>query len=112
MKTKFYLPVALFFLTFLFTCSKDELPIVVDESSQADELSLKTFNNGMIKSYSNETILIWNEFVGISIDELIPVPLEAKIYAMVTISMHDALNKIFFIYLNAIHITIIRFIRD
>lgn len=99
MKTKFHLPVALSVLTFLFSCSKDDLPPnVMDESLNIKELSLKTYNNGMIKSYSNETIIKWNELLGAFIDEKLPVPLEAKIYAMVTISMHDALNNVVPVY--------------
>ncbi len=99
MKTKFHLPLALSVLTILFSCSKDELPPnVMDESSIAKDLSHNTFNNGMIKSYGNQTIIKWNELLGASIDEKIPVPLEAKIYAMVTISMHDALNNVVPVY--------------
>tara|TARA_R100000935_G_scaffold58886_1_gene99065 strand:- start:2354 stop:3748 length:1395 start_codon:yes stop_codon:yes gene_type:complete len=95
MKTKFHLPLALCALTFLFSCSKDELPPnVMDEPLISEDLFKKTYNNGMIKSYGNETILKWNELLGASIDEKLPVPLEAKIYAMVTISMHDALNNV------------------
>lgn len=99
MKTKFHLPLALIVLTFLFSCSKDELPPhVLDESSTVKELSLKTYNNGMIKSYGNETIIKWNELLGAAIDEKLPIPLEVKIYAMVTISMHDALNNVVPVY--------------
>ena len=99
MKTNFHLPLALMALTLLFSCAKDELPPdVLDESPISNDLSTKTFNNGMIKSYGNETILEWNELLGASIDEKIPIPLEAKIYAMVTISMHDALNNVVPLY--------------
>lgn len=98
MKTKFFLPAALIFLTCFFSCSKDELQPNLDESSLADDVYHKTYNNGMIKSYSNETIITWNEFIGTTIDERIPIPLEAKIYAMVTISMHDALNNVVPVY--------------
>lgn len=99
MKAKFQLPLALIALTFIFSCSKDELPPnVMDESLIYEELSKKTYNNGMIKSYGSETILKWNELLGASIDEKLPVPLEAKIYALVTISMHDALNNVVPVY--------------
>lgn len=99
MKTKFQIPWALIVLTFFFSCSKDELPPnEKDESLHTKESSLKTYNNGMIKSYGNETIMKWNELLGLSIDEKLPIPLEAKIYAMVTISMHDALNNVVPVY--------------
>ena len=54
----------------------------------------KTFNNGMIKSYSNETVIKWNDLIGSYIDEKMPQPAEAKIYVMVTLAMHDALNNV------------------
>lgn len=55
---------------------------------------LKRANNGMIKSYSNETILKWNELLSQSIDSKMPAPAESRIYAMVTIAVHDALNNV------------------
>lgn len=102
MKTKFYFPLALSVLTLFFSCSKDELSTdLMDESSPVEDLSLNsfsTFNNGMIKSYSSETIIKWNELLGASIDEKLPIPFEAKIYALVTLSMHDALNNVVPVY--------------
>lgn len=99
MKAKFQIPLTLIVLAFSVSCSRDELPFNErDQSLTTGELSSKTYNNGMIKSYGNETILKWNELIGASIDEKLPVPLEAKIYAMVTISMHDALNNVVPLY--------------
>lgn len=86
-------------VTFLFSCSKDELPgNVTDESSMIQDFSLRSYNNGMIKSYSSETVLKWNELIGSLIDEKMPPPNEVKIYAMVTIAMHDALNNVVPVY--------------
>ena len=93
MKNKFHLLTALIVLLFC-SCSKDEVSIIPADANT----SLKTFNNGMIKSYGNETIIKWNELLGNAIDEKLPVPLEAKIYAMVTICMHDALNNVVPLY--------------
>lgn len=99
MKTKFHLPLIFCVIALICSCSKDELPTnVIDESSISKDLSFRNYNNGMIKSYGNETILRWNELLGASIDEKLPVPLEAKIYSMVTISMHDALNNVVPVY--------------
>lgn len=92
MKTKIHFTLALFVLTFLSSCSKDE--ILIDEDLDAQDLIHHTFNNGMIKSYGGETILKWNELLGANIDEKMPPPPETKIYAMVTIAMHDALNNV------------------
>ncbi len=99
MKTKFHLPLALLVLTTVCSCAKEELSTDGFGASAADQqLALKTYNNGMIKSYGSETILKWNELLGTLIDEKLPVPTEAKIYAMVTLGMHDALNNVVPVY--------------
>lgn len=95
MKTKLNFLGALFLLCVLGACEKDEIETVDPQgSSSADLQAAKNYNNGMIKSYSNETVLIWNEFLSGAIDAQMPQPLEAKIYAMVTLAMHDALNNV------------------
>ena len=48
----------------------------------------------MINSYSNKVVLQWNELLSESIDQRMPQPAEVKIYAMVTLAMHDALNNV------------------
>jgi len=99
MKTKFHLPVALIALATVCSCAKEELLADGIEASTSDQqLALKTFNYGMVKSYGSETILKWNELLGILIDEKLPVPSEAKIYVMVTLGMHDALNNVVPVY--------------
>ena len=99
MKTKFHLPLALLVLTTVCSCVKEELPADHIEASAVDQqLALKTYNNGMIKSYGSETILKWNELLGALIDEKLPIPSAAKIYAMVTLGMHDALNNVVPVY--------------
>jgi hypothetical protein len=67
---------------------------VKDESVSPNGALSKTYNNGMIKSYSNETVIKWNQFLSASIDNRMPQPAEAKIYAMVTLGIHDALNNV------------------
>lgn len=95
MKTKLKFLLALGAFTILLSCTKDELsPDVMDESSIAEDLALKNYNNGMIKSYSSETLVKWNVLLGSMIDEKMATPPESKIYAMVTIAIHDALNNV------------------
>ena len=55
---------------------------------------LRKYNNGMIKAYNSETVIKWNELLGANVDERVSLPIEVKIYAMVTIAMHDALNNV------------------
>ena len=76
-------------------CEKDELEVLDSErSATADLKVIRNYNNGMIKSFSNETVLDWNDLLSQSIDFSLPQPAEAKIYAMVTLAMHDALNNV------------------
>ncbi|NJW52314.1 vanadium-dependent haloperoxidase [Salinimicrobium oceani] len=79
----------------LAACEKDEMEsLELVPSNTADIKAVKNFNNGMINSYSNIVVLEWNEFLSKSIDASMPQPTEAKIYAMVTLAMHDALNNV------------------
>jgi hypothetical protein len=55
---------------------------------------LKTANNGMIKSYDNAVILKWNEALSLVIANKMPPASEARIYVMVTLAVHDALNNV------------------
>lgn len=59
-----------------------------------DSLELKRANNGMIKSYDNTMVLKWNEELSKAIDNKMPPPPESRIYAMVSIAVHDALNNV------------------
>ena len=60
----------------------------------ADAKGGQGFNNGMINSYSNEVVVQWSELLSQSIDDRMPLPAESKIYAMITLAMHDALNNV------------------
>ncbi|MCK0146553.1 vanadium-dependent haloperoxidase [Arenibacter sp. F26102] len=85
MKAKLISVTGVWILILIFgSCEKDEL-----ETQDFSE----SFNNGMIKSYSSEAVLKWNNAI-LVIDDLFPPPAEAKIYTMVTLAMHDALNNI------------------
>ena len=92
MKTLLKLCCALSLLFVNISCEKTELTDV--SSLKSDAETLKTYNNGMIKSYSNEAIIKWNELIASYIDEKMPQPAEAKIYVMFTLGMHDALNNV------------------
>lgn len=70
------------------SCSKDDFE-PLDPCK-----SVQNYNNGMINSYSNEVVLQWNELLSQSVDQQLPQPTEVKLYAMVTLAMHDALNNV------------------
>lgn len=93
MKATIKLLGGLILLFSLGSCEKDEIEDP-NLSNLADFKAVENFNNGMIKSYSNEVVLKWNELLSNSIDASLPQPAEVKIYAMVTLSMHDALNNV------------------
>ncbi|HOY50466.1 MAG TPA: vanadium-dependent haloperoxidase [Prolixibacteraceae bacterium] len=63
-----------------------------DLTSEMD--TIKKANNGMIKSYGNEMVLKWNRALSAAIDQKMPVAPEARIYAMVSLAVHDALNNV------------------
>lgn len=94
MKTAFKFLGGLIILLSLGSCEKDQIDTEPDLSISADARAMQNFNNGMINSYSNEVVLSWNELLSVSIDNRMPLPAESKIYAMVTLAMHDALNNV------------------
>ncbi len=74
------------------SCEKDdgfERPAVSD---------FKISYNGLIKPSDNSVILAWNEAVSLAVDNRMPPPPEARIYAMVMLAMHDALNNVVPVY--------------
>lgn len=95
MKTTLQLLGGLVLLLSMGSCEVDEIESAESELlNSADIKAVENFNNGMIKTYSNNAVLKWNEFLSQSIDNRMPLPAEAKIYAMVTLAMHDALNNV------------------
>ncbi|GAA4430713.1 vanadium-dependent haloperoxidase [Pontibacter saemangeumensis] len=82
-------------LVSLGSCEKDEMESLDPNlSNSADVNGIQNFNNGMINSYSSEVVLQWNELLSKSIDNRMPQPAEVKLYTMVTLAMHDALNNV------------------
>jgi len=65
-----------------------------DQDMRPEFDDLKNANNGMIKSYDNAVVLKWNEALSLAVDNKMPPPSEARIYAMVTLAVHDALNNV------------------
>lgn len=72
----------------MFSCEKNET------EPFTESVELKRANNGMIKSYDNTMVIKWNEALSLAIDAKMPPPVESRIYAMVTLAMHDALNNV------------------
>ena len=69
-------------------CEKNEMDPITDYGD------LKRANNGMIKSYDNTMVLKWNKALSLATDNRMPPPPESRIYAMVSIAVHDALNNV------------------
>ncbi len=95
MKTKLKITGALLAFMLVLACEKDELqPLDVDTGIANEEgIALKNYNNGMIKSYSNAVVLQWNDAIKI-IENKMPPPAESKMYAMISLAIHDALNNV------------------
>ena len=95
MKTTLKLFGGLLLLVSLGSCEVDEIE-TADSGflNSADIKAVANFNNGMIKTYSPKAVLLWNELLSKSIDQTLPQPVEVKLYAMVTLAIHDALNNV------------------
>lgn len=65
-----------------------------DQDLMPESVELKSLNNGMIKSYDNSVVLKWNEALSLAVDNKMPPAPEARIYAMVSLAVHDALNNV------------------
>jgi hypothetical protein len=87
-----------FFTTALVLC----VALIACENNDQDLMpesdDLKKANLGMIKSYDNAMVLQWNEALSLAVDNKMPAPAESRIYAMVTLAVHDALNNAVPIY--------------
>ena len=63
-----------------------------------ESVDLKSANNGMIKSYDNVFVVRWNEALSLAIDNRMPPASEARIYVIVSLAVHDALNNVVPVY--------------
>jgi len=50
--------------------------------------------NALIELYDNAVVLKWDEALSLTVDNKMPPASEARIYAIVTLAMHDALNNV------------------
>lgn len=60
----------------------------------SDFREFKRHGNDFIKSYGSSTVLKWDEALSMAVDGNLTVPVESRIYAMVTLAVHDALNNV------------------
>ena len=65
-----------------------------DQDLMPEFADLKSANNGMIKSYENAVVVKWNEALSLAINNKMPPATEARIYVIVTLAVHDALNNV------------------
>lgn len=72
----------------LIACEKN------DQGLKPEFSDLKNANNGMLKSYDNAFVLKWNEALSLEIDNKMPPASEARIYVILTLAVHDALNNV------------------
>jgi len=92
MKTHFKLIVALIVTVTIGACESDD---VGPDGEASSKHSLKKLHyNALIKSYDPEIVLKWDEALGLAVDNKMGQSAQARIYAMVTLAMHDVLNNI------------------
>ena len=92
MKTHFKLIVALIVIVTIGACESDD--IGPDGETSSNHSLKKLHYNALIKSYEPEIVLKWDEALGLAVDNKMSQSAQARIYAMVTLAMHDALNNI------------------
>ena len=92
MKTHFKLIVALIVIVTIGACDSDDIGPNGETSS--NHTLKKLHYNALIKSYEPEIVLKWDEALGLAVDNKMGQSAQARIYAMVTLAMHDALNNI------------------
>ena len=92
MKTHFKLIVALIVIVTIGACDSDDIGPNGETSS--NHTLKKLHYNALIKSYEPEIVLKWDEALGLAVDHKMGHSAQARIYAMVTLAMHDALNNI------------------
>ncbi|MDX1471307.1 MAG: vanadium-dependent haloperoxidase [Flavobacteriaceae bacterium] len=94
MKSKLNLALGLILLIGLTACEKDEINPIDNDGFDFGNQAVKTYNNGIIKSYSSDAVLKWSEALAVALDNTLPQPADAKIYVMVSLAVHDALNNV------------------
>ncbi len=69
--------------------------VIVTISACDDPITEPTINyDALIDSHESKVVLQWNEALGSAIENNMPQAVETRIYAMVSLAMHDALNNV------------------
>jgi hypothetical protein len=93
MKTHFKCIVVLIVMVTASAC--DPYGDIVLDEGMGEMNNLKKFHyNALVKSYEPEIVIKWHEALGVAVDNKMGQSAQARIYAMVTLAMHDALNSI------------------
>jgi len=87
MKTHFKFMVALAVIIVVSACENEVI-------NPGEGQSVRSHYNGVIKSYGPEVVLKWNEALGLAIENKMSTSAETRIYAMVSLAVHDALNNV------------------
>ncbi|WP_018478206.1 vanadium-dependent haloperoxidase [Pontibacter roseus] len=93
MKTFIKLFGVLILLVGLGSCEKDEFDSMELSAEETDEHKRGRYDV-LTDSYSPAVVIQWYELISQSIDNRVSLAVEAKIYAMTTLAMHDALNNV------------------
>jgi hypothetical protein len=72
--------------------------MIACENKDPNPVDLKSVSDGIIKSYDNAVVLKWDESLSLAVDNKMPAASESRIYTMVTLAMHDALNNVIPMY--------------
>jgi hypothetical protein len=91
MKTHFKLIVTLAVIVTTSACGPDD---IVGEGGGGKNFLKKIYYEKLIKSYDSEIVLKWDEALGSAVDNKMAQSPQARIYAMLTLAMHDALNNV------------------
>ena len=92
MKTHFKCIVALIVIVTTSACGPDD--IEPGEGQSGKNVLKKIYYERLIKSYEPKIVLKWDEALGAAVDNKMSQSAQARIYAMVTLAMHDALNNV------------------
>lgn len=86
---------ALVALALILSCEKTDLELAGPEAVAAATVAemSKSYNNGMVHAYSSAVVMAWNGAIQV-VENKMPPPAEARIYTLVSLAMHDALNSI------------------
>lgn len=76
----------------IISCQRDELDGMIESESENQK------SGGIINAYDNTMVITWNEALSSLVDNKMPPPMEARMYALVSLAVHDALNNVIPVY--------------